>query len=372
MEKLLQQEEVASVGSSYRRVGECLYQNPSSGTYYAVVRLNGKQFKTSLETKNLPEARRKLRDHRKDLSRIDPALSRLTVGELCDKYLATVNHQAAGTVRKKKDISERIKKQWGQLRAKDLKKSQILSWLSSFEFGPNSYNKHLRTIRAILTLAVDDRILPASPLAGVKEVKTPKPIRHTPSFAEFKAIVGNIRAQKLSDTAKESADLVEFMGLAGLGQAETSSLSWDDVNLDRSQILTFRHKTKQGFAIPIYPQLRPLLEKRLANATAANQGSPPPVGTKVFSVVNAKKAIEAACDRLKLSHYTSRSFRRLFITTAIERGVDVKVVAQWQGHRDGGKLILDTYSHVRPVHSEQMARLMTLEPVKKKAKSDTN
>jgi len=49
----------------------------------------------------------------------------------------------------------------------------------------------------------------------------------------------------------------------------------------------------------------------------------------------------------------------MFISSALERGVDVKVVAQWQGHQDGGKLILDTYSHVRPGHSEQMARLMT-------------
>jgi len=49
----------------------------------------------------------------------------------------------------------------------------------------------------------------------------------------------------------------------------------------------------------------------------------------------------------------------MFITRAIERGVDVKVVAEWQGHRDGGQLILSTYSHVRPVHSQRMARLMT-------------
>lgn len=41
-----------------------------------------------------------------------------------------------------------------------------------------------------------------------------------------------------------------------------------------------------------------------------------------------------------------------------ERGVDVKVIAQWQGHRNGGKLILDTYSQVRPEHSERMAALM--------------
>jgi hypothetical protein len=50
----------------------------------------------------------------------------------------------------------------------------------------------------------------------------------------------------------------------------------------------------------------------------------------------------------------------MFITRAIEKGVDVKVIAQWQGHQDSGKLILDTYSHVNPIHSQRMAQLMTL------------
>ena len=49
----------------------------------------------------------------------------------------------------------------------------------------------------------------------------------------------------------------------------------------------------------------------------------------------------------------------MFITRAIERGVDVKVIAEWQGHKDGGKLILDTYSHVNRAHSHRMAQLMT-------------
>ena len=51
----------------------------------------------------------------------------------------------------------------------------------------------------------------------------------------------------------------------------------------------------------------------------------------------------------------------MFITRAIERGADVKVIAEWQGHKDGGKLILDTYSHVNRVHSQRMAQLMTTE-----------
>jgi len=49
----------------------------------------------------------------------------------------------------------------------------------------------------------------------------------------------------------------------------------------------------------------------------------------------------------------------MFITRAIEKGVDVKVIAEWQGHKDGGKLILDTYSHVNPSHSQRMAALMS-------------
>lgn len=242
-----------------------------------------------------------------------------------------------------------------------MKKSDILAWLASFAFGPPSYNLHLQTVRAVFRLAVDDRLIATNPVDGIKQKKLTKPIRRTPTMAEFKAVVDSIRSQKLADTAEESADYVEFLGLAGLGQAEASALTWRDVSFEREQIIVLRHKTGQGFAVPIFPQLQPLLERRYELAKTANDGHPPTPSAKVFSVANAKKAIESACDRLNLPAYTSRSFRRLFITTAIERGVDVKVIAQWQGHRDGGKLILDTYSHVRPAHSEQMAKLMTTE-----------
>ena len=81
----------------------------------------------------------------------------------------------------------------------------------------------------------------------------------------------------------------------------------------------------------------------------------------VFHQKSARNALSAACRRLGLPLYTQRSLRRMFITRAIELGVDVKVIAEWQGHKDGGKLILQTYSHVRPVHSQRMAQLMTNE-----------
>jgi hypothetical protein len=48
----------------------------------------------------------------------------------------------------------------------------------------------------------------------------------------------------------------------------------------------------------------------------------------------------------------------MFITRAIEKGVDVKVIAEWQGYVDSGVLILQSYSHVNRAHSIQMAQLI--------------
>ena len=51
----------------------------------------------------------------------------------------------------------------------------------------------------------------------------------------------------------------------------------------------------------------------------------------------------------------------MFVTRCIELGIDVKVIADWQGHQDGGKLILGTYSHVRNTHAEEMAKKLSIE-----------
>ena len=79
----------------------------------------------------------------------------------------------------------------------------------------------------------------------------------------------------------------------------------------------------------------------------------------LFQINQARKALTNACKRLEFPIFTQRSLRRMFITRAIERGVDVKVIARWQGHK--GVLILRTYSHVRPEHSQRMAQLLSLD-----------
>ncbi len=340
--------------SAFQKVGECLYRYSSNGVYYARFQTGGKEIRRSLRTTDRASAQRALAWLKQEQEQVDPAQGKLTLGELCDRYLVTIQHQKPKTIERKALIARRIKSDWptGRLtQVAKVKPSHVDLWVSRYSFGPVSRNQHIAEIKRILETAVRDGIILRSPAGHLRKTKLSKPIRATPSFEEFKAIVENIRSQKFNGhDAEESADFVEFLGLAGLGKAEAAALRQSDIDWKRETITTFRHKTKSGFAIPIYPQLKPLLLRRRRD-DASNE--------RVFAINKANQAIANACRRLNLPKYSHLSFRRMFITRAIERGIDVKVIAEWQGHKDGGKLILDTYSHVNRAHSHRMSQLMT-------------
>jgi Site-specific recombinase XerD len=343
--------------SPRKRVAPSLYKSESSGVYFAHVRSGSKLYRESLETDDRSLANRRLREFRRKISRIDPGLSKTTLAAMCDLYLETIEHHSKSTKKGRRGIIKRLKDTFygaDCVPLGDIKSSQLESWLSkqAARLSASHYNTFLTTLRDIFALAVRDRYIADDPTAAFKYRKREQPIRLTPSFEDFQAIVTDIRNERFNADSKDSANFVEFIGLAGVGQAEAAGLRRKHVHLDFGQIQLFRHKTRQAFTIPIYPQVRPLLE-RLCKGLKPDD--------RVFPISSARKALAGACARLGLPHYTHRSFRRMFITRAIELGVDIKTIADWQGHRDGGKLILSTYSHVRPEHSQRMSQLMTTE-----------
>lgn len=337
---------------AFQKVGPCLYRY-RNGTYYARFKSSGKEIRCSLETADRKLAERNLARKKEEQSHIDRSQGKLTLAELCDRYLKTVQHQKPKTVERKTFIVGRIKFDWptGKLtQVGKIKPSEVDLWLGHYRFGSASRNLHISSIKEIFALALRDRLIAGSPAAHLRSAKREKPIRLTPTFEQFRAIIADVRGQRFNADAQDSADFLEFLGLAGLGQGEASSLTRADIDFNRGCIITFRHKTTTGFAIPIFPQVRPLLE-RLCQKKAN--------GAPIFKIHDGKKALAGACRRLGFPRFSQRSLRRMFITRAIEKGVDVKVIAQWQGHRDGGKLILDTYSHVNQTHSARMAQLMS-------------
>ena len=345
--------------SEFPRIAPGLYKYERTGIYYARLKVHGRQHTRCLGTHDRALAKRLLTQLRYELQQLNPSSLDQSLAALCERYASRFAHQAKRTKEIKTLILKRIVNLWPTGRYTPLgriRSSHCDLWLAAMQrqlpkFGRSSRNAHVALLKDLFQSAVRDRLILTSPAAHLKGGKRETPIRLTPTQEQFARIIESVREQKFNGHgAEDSANFLEFLGLAGLGQAEARALIRADIDFGKDQIRTFRQKTRSGFAIPIYPQLKPLLEK-LCEGKRPND--------KIFYIADAKAALRAACLRLGLPAFTQRSLRRMFIIRAIERGVDVKVIAQWQGHRDGGKLILDTYSHVRPVHSMAMAKLMS-------------
>ena len=336
-----------------RAVG--LYVYLPSGTYFAHFRRGKTLHRQSLETKDLAFARRKLRDLVNRIDRTDPRFGKISFCTWLDDYYTPTLKGSESTLAGKSRIIARVKATWVAALTqpmRDLKPSEVERWLTK-EFGDwtsGYYNSALMLVRDAFKKAVHDRALQENPAAHLKYRKRTKPIRLTPNFEQFRAIVADVRAQHFNAAAQDSADFLEACGLLGLGQAEIAGMRREHIDLESGRVIVYRAKTDQSFVIPIYPQARALIE-RLCEGKKSS--------AHIFPLQQARKALRNSCARLGLPQFTHRSLRRCFITRCIELGIDVKTIAEFQGHKDGGKLILDTYSHVRQPHAQRMAALLT-------------
>ena len=345
--------------NSLKRVNEGLYQNPNSKAFFAHFRLNGQVIKENLNTTELIVAKRKLRDLRAEKEQLDPKAGKQSLREITTRHLKLQGHLSHSSVTKKTGIAKAVFLEWPfsvDRPALEVRPSEVDEWLqkTTREMRNSTRNEWLFFIKGVFERAIRDGIIAKSPAAHLMPMKRQAIERLTPTWEQFQQIVHYIRSNTSNRRCAASGDFVEFMGLSGLGNGEVAALKVSDVDLrsgKRGKIWIRRQKTDSSFHIPIFPRLRPLIEKLI------KQAGPDP-NAKLHAVSEVKKSLHGACVDLNFAHFTQRSLRRMFITDALEKGVDVKIIAEWQGHRDGGKLILDTYSHIRRVHHDRMAELL--------------
>ncbi len=340
----------------YSRVADHLYRYSVTRKYYAVIKVAGKTKWIPLHTTDREIAGRNLKTEIVKLKNTDPQKSKMALEALLNLYEQSIQGLAEHTQATRKSILKVFKATWTHgfdIQISAVTAGHLQLWLSQHQarLKSSSYNEYLRFLRHLFTIAINHKIIADSPVKSFKQLRVEKPIRQTPTWEEFLKLVTDIRNQKFNADAADSANLVEFMGRAGVGTAECANLMGEHIDLANGRITLYRKKTDTGYMVPIYPQVKTLLERLHAEAKIKN-------GQSVFKVKNPKKALDAACKRLKLAAYSSRALRRCFITRAVEMGIDFKTIAAWQGHQDGGVLIAKTYSHLRTEHSDKMAAKM--------------
>lgn len=340
-----------------KRVGECLYRH-HSGTYYALVKVAGKQIKRSLRTSDLNLAKRRLSDFRNNASRLTGTEKSLIFEGLADQWLASIRPQLKdSSYQRRVTCLKQVKPYFKGHLVKSIGHREMEQWKAAraVKLSARSYNIEIETLRQLFEYAREDlRLILENPAIKLKRRKESKHRPEIPTKAQFIRLLEEMRKDI---RAKESANFVEFLGYSGLRLGEAREVRWKDVSLETETLTvtggSLGTKNHEFRVIPIFPALKRLLTVRAEVVGAVLPSS------KVFSVETAKQALEGSCKRAGLPHWGHHAMRHFFCSNAIEAGIDFKVIAEWLGHKDGGILVAKTYGHLRAEHSTAMAQKMT-------------
>lgn len=346
---------------TFVKVAECLYRYDRSGSYFALFKIGGKQKRINLETKDLALAKRLRDQKRRDLERLDIDQAGVPIRALVIRYLETrTAKRKEKTVWKIERIltglcsykDETLDKPLGDLTADKVTTSILERCLFNLtdDCTVRTRKEYFREMVRFFKRLVADRIITHSPADPITiDEKNEEIERLIPTHDQVKAVMHEIRTARFSDTRDESADFLLFMAGAGMGNAEAAALKVGDVDFENDLIRIKRIKTGKFFSIPIYSAVREMLVKRCQGKAAED---------RVFAVSNIKVSLGAACKRLGLPNFSQRAFRRFFITATLDAGVDPRVVAAWQGHRDA-RLVLEIYSKVTEEKKRQELQKVT-------------
>ena len=357
-----------------------LLRNGQSGTYYARVKVNGKEKWRTLKTKVFSIAKLKMGDVEKEerskgliaTSEALPQGGETTVERFINIYLTRTKDDPAlrpATRSRRETAVKAILKTWRDLPFRDARRvtpTDCRQWAASAlrdgtgfiapkaktvrkGMSPSSFNKCVDTLRAIFEITREYGMAYRNPLEGVSKARMRQKRLELPSVAQFHAIVKAV-AEAGARQSKDCAEMVRLLAFSGARLAEATALRWRDVDAEKGRLTVAGTKSaSSNRVIPIFPPLAGLL------AEIRCRRGLEPADAPILRIRECKGALRSACSAVGVMPITHHGLRHLFATRCIESGVDVPTVSRWLGHSDGGALAMRTYGHLQQEHSAAQA-----------------
>ncbi len=355
----------------FSRVAECLYRHNSSGVYYAWVKRGRKQIRRSLKTSDRALANRRLREFRAQVGRLNVAYNPRRIGfmDLAKRWAETGKGRLKPTSYRRRltclrsfepffrhykidQITRRISEDWEIWRDRLGRHGKSVKSISAATF-----NYERNSLIAILDYAVREGMILENPAEVIQPRKIRRDLVLIPTREQFETLVMAIR--NLDTRARPAGDLVELLAYSGMRLGEAIHLRWKDVDFGKGEFAVTGGETGtknyESRVVPLFPVLGEFLRRY---KKGLNQAEIDDRNASIIPIRNAKKAMFSACQQSSLPNFTHHCLRHYFVSNAIEKGIDYKVIASWVGHKDGGLLVAKTYGHLRIEHSRAMAKLM--------------
>jgi integrase len=370
-----------------------LYKHRNGG-YYVRTYAGGKEKWKSLRTKTLMIARNRMREFVDAAQRLQSAgpqatpVDKLSFGQALETYRREIEVSPVQPNTKRYRLAgiKTVLRSWEgieQMNVRKITSPMVEQWFSNLRAsakphvppGAKSAARNstgassttlicaLDAVRQILDVAVNAGCLIANPArnASVKDFakklfkanrreRSQRGGMQIPSRSELMKVVAAIRGAGVPD-CKAAAEFVQFLAFSGARRNEAVHVLWSDVYFEQRRIHLRVTKNGEDRYVPMTEEMETLLKgmKDQLKETA-------PSNVPVLRVKEAQGFITSACGKVGIPRFTPHALRHLFGTTCLEAGIDVRLTAQWMGHKDNGALLLKIYSHVRKQHETDMIK----------------
>jgi integrase len=346
-----------------------LFKLAEYGTYYGRIKLNQKNYRKSFGTTDYNVARRELTKWMAGFEKPEKPRGSGTFGGMVEPYFSwledekILTHVTDGTIFYKREILDQIDRTWKDFRKfplADLTEDGLKGWVVAHrkKYSPTRTNGALTVIREICDLAVRKKFVTKEAWDGAKGGLVFVPlVKHSlqlPEPAQVEMLRNEVymRCQRRGTLG---GWLFDFLLFSGCRIDSASSALWEDVHWGAGE-LRFRKAKRGEYTIPLFPQLKDLLERLREEYPDAQPTD------RILPTISLQTVLTSACRAVKVPHMSHHTLRHLFATRCIEAGVDIPTVSRWLGHKDGGALAMKTYGHLRQTHSQQQAATVDFLP----------
>ncbi|MBX3740150.1 MAG: site-specific integrase [Akkermansiaceae bacterium] len=323
-----------------------------AGNYYAVVKVDGKIRRQSLQTDDYNLAKERLAAVLEDLRGATAAKTAGTLrAAIVDEahrddatLKQTTKHYYQQIAKSLLLVSDTIPSRPADKALPRVTLADLRPWLDKYAAlaSRTRYNGALALLRRTYQRSIEARQITRNLPDDLSRLNPIVAHRDIPSAEEFAIIVEEIASQR-KRSSKATAAVVRLLAATGLRISEAQALRWKDISEDALTVRTAKNDALRR--VPLTGAARTvLLELRKLFA--------PEPDSHVMPIRSPRIALENACERLKLPHLRVHDLRHIFATRCIEAGVDLPTIASWLGHRDGGILAAKTYGHVISRHSD--------------------
>ncbi|MEU0239713.1 tyrosine-type recombinase/integrase [Nocardiopsis sp. NPDC006198] len=316
----------------------------------------------------------------------DPSASKVTLGQMAEKWLSTRTDIKRSTWWKYRGLLDsHVLPRWGDLPLSAVHNEDVAVWVAELqkpreEGGANLGASQTGHAHGVLSMVLEwcvPRRLPANPARGVP---LPKPSEAEHVYLDHVQVealasaAGELRTSygQIAAAAPVNRALILLLAYTGLRFNEAVALRVGRVDLDRRRIrvvVAFAEvegklveqspKTGKSRTVPVPPslveELRPLMRGRSESDLVFTTRRGGEVRLRNWRNREFGKAVKAV--GLDGRGLTPHKLRHTAASLAIASGADVKVVQSMLGHATA-TMTLDRYGHLFPDRLDEVAEAM--------------